>query len=180
MCPSLYGLSHVSVPSYCPTWDRRDCPRDSHVSQSTWLVPCVRPVHGTGGTVLGTPMCPSLHGYSPMCPSRPWDRRDCPRESGLPCVPAYMACPMCPSRPTVLNGTGGTVLGTPLCLHDLMVVHVSSIQVCELFGIGRVSVVHVEQVQLMGEYGVKRFMHLMLCLVAAKSMHHRRRYFPQK
>ena len=67
MCPVIHGLSHVSVPSHCPTWDWRDCPRDSHVSRHTWLVPCVH------------------------CPT--WDWRDCPRDSHVsrhtwlvPCV----------------------------------------------------------------------------------------------
>ena len=49
LCSIVHGLSRVSVPSHCPTWDGGgggggDCPRDSSVSHRTWLVSCVRPI----------------------------------------------------------------------------------------------------------------------------------------
>ena len=112
------ALSHVSVPSHRPTWDGRDCPRDSHVSHPTWLCPMCpsRPIvpHGTGGTVLGTPIVPPYMALSHVSvPShRPtWDGRDCPRDSHV--SHHTWLCPMCPSCPIVPHGTGRIVLGTP-------------------------------------------------------------------
>ena len=97
--PPYMALSHVSVPSHRPTWDGWDCPRDSHVSRHTWLVPCVRPVPlshmGQDGTVLGTPMCPIVHSLSQVSvlshyPT--WDRRDCPRDSHCPTLRGSVPC----------------------------------------------------------------------------------------
>ena len=97
--PPYMALSQVSVPSHCPTWDGWDCPRDSH------RPPCPtcpsRPIvpHGTGGTVLGIPMCPVIHGLSYVS------------------VPSH-----CHTR------DGGTVLGIPMCpvIHGLSHVSVPS------------------------------------------------------
>ena len=126
--PPYMALSHVSVPSHRPTWDGWDCPRDSHrptlhgsvtcvrpvpsshmgwwdcprdshVSHHTWLCPMCpsHPIvpHGTGGTVLGTPMCPIIHGLSHVsvpsyCPTS--DRRDCPRDSHCPTLRGSVPC----------------------------------------------------------------------------------------
>ena len=150
VCPSLHGLSHVSIPSHCLTWDGRDCPRDSRVSQPTWPVPCVHPIPLSSVVLVNVSPPPWIVrlsngelrekllalGEHPG----PIDDSTCaayqvylakvqaavqPRGNKLPCIPAYMVCPMCPSRPTVPHGTGGTVLGTPVCpsLHGLS--HVS-------------------------------------------------------
>ena len=153
MCPTLHG----SVPpSHHPTWDGWDCPRDSHMSRHTpcvrpvplshmgqeglsWGHPYVpsyvacatcpsRPIvpHGMGGTVLGTPMCPTLHGSVPPSHRPTWDGWDCPRDSHVS-HPTWL-CPTCPSRPIVPHGTGGTVLGIPMCpvIHGLSHVSIPS------------------------------------------------------
>ena len=153
------ALSHVSVPSYCPTWDGKDCPRDSHVSHPTWLCPTCpsrpivphgtggtvlgtpivplymalslcpsRPIvpHGTGGTVLGTPMCPIIHGSVPCVRPVPSSHMGWVGLSwGLPSSHTTWLCPMCPSRPIVPHGMGGTVLGTPIVPHYMALSHVS-------------------------------------------------------
>ena len=138
MCPIIHGSSHVSVPSYCPTWDRRDCPRDSHVSRHTWLVPSVRPVplSHTGWEGLSWRDIPSVrcgrgrgrsgqegHPFCPLCEGRGVeegvDRRDC--TLWCPSCPLEIAVCHCPSHPSVPVDRRDCTLWCPSCPLEIAV-----------------------------------------------------------
>ena len=88
--------SHMSILSYCPMWDRLDCPMESHVYHSHLnptcpscpIVPC-----GTHGTVHWNPKC-TIHSSIPcFCPILLFHvpcGTDGTVQYGIPCVPLVL------------------------------------------------------------------------------------------
>ena len=89
--------------------------------------------HGTGGTVLGTPLCPIVHGLSRVSVPSQLSHMGWGGGGGGDSSVSHRTwfnCPKCPFRPTVPHGPGRTVLGTPMhispIIHGLSHVFVSS------------------------------------------------------